>query len=81
MPRYKVNMRFGPWRVGEEFDSNDERYAMLAEQGKLLTEIGPWPPEPAPRDDPPAGAQEPEQQSLTGVLWPRPTDSAGEDES
>jgi hypothetical protein len=37
MPRYVVNVRFGPWERGDEFESEDEFHAALAAEGRLLT--------------------------------------------
>lgn len=36
MPRYKVNIRFGPWVPGEEFESEDELHAKMAAEGRYL---------------------------------------------
>lgn len=35
MPRYRVAARFGPWQVGEEFESVDPYHATMAAAGKL----------------------------------------------
>lgn len=48
MPRYRANAKFGPWLPGEEFESTDPFHAMLAEQGRLLTETEQYPSAMAP---------------------------------
>lgn len=57
MPRFKVNVRFGPWRVGDVFESHDDYHALMAQDGHYLTELGG--PEPELEDlgeDGPAAA-------------------------
>lgn len=39
MPRYRANIRFGPWEMGDEFESEDPFHEALATKGKLLTII------------------------------------------
>jgi hypothetical protein len=36
MPRYRVAARFGPWKVGDEFESEDPAHARMAEGGPLV---------------------------------------------
>lgn len=36
LTRYRVNVPFGPWARGEEFESADPLHAALAEQGRVL---------------------------------------------
>lgn len=45
MQRYRANIRFGPWEMGDEFESEDPFHEMLATEGKLLTIIGEAPAE------------------------------------
>lgn len=47
MPRYKANVLFGPWRAGEIFESEDAFHAMLAKEGRILSELSPKPVVPA----------------------------------
>jgi hypothetical protein len=53
MPRYKVNCKVGPWSVGDVFESNLERHAVLAAEG-YLTDLS------ATEEEPPAGEEETE---------------------
>lgn len=38
MRRYKANVKFGPWRPGDEFESADPLHAALA-QGAALDDV------------------------------------------
>lgn len=40
MQRFRANARFGPWRAGDEFESEDELHLQLAASSSILTEIG-----------------------------------------
>jgi hypothetical protein len=64
MPRYRANVRFGPWRRGDEFESEDALHANMAVEGKLLTEV----------DQRDAEATGPASQ------WSPPADEASSDE-
>lgn len=37
MARYLANTRFGPWKVGDVFESTDPYYEVLAAAGHLTT--------------------------------------------
>lgn len=39
MPRYRVLARFGPWNVGDEFESDDDVHAIYAANGGPVTEV------------------------------------------
>ena len=56
MPWYKANVKTGPWKVNDVFESKDERHEVLAAEG-YLTKFERW---PVPVDEP-----EPELE-----LWP-----------
>ena len=45
MQRYKANVKVGPWLVNDIFESDDERYEVLAAEGYLSK----W---PLPVDEP-----------------------------
>lgn len=62
MQKYKVNVKIGPWKVNDVFQSDEERYEALAAEG-YLTKLDPW---PLPVDEP--------EQELE--LWPPADDSS-----
>jgi hypothetical protein len=39
MPRYRANVRFGSWKAGDEFESEDQLHADMAANGNLLSEV------------------------------------------
>lgn len=54
MAWYRANARFGPWEVGDEFESESPRHAELAEKTKLLTKLPTW-GDGSDDEEPPAG--------------------------
>jgi hypothetical protein len=70
MPRYRANVRFGPWKIREEFESTDPYHAMLAENGKLS--VVPGGPVSADPDelDVLLGIASPQQQLFADVTSP-----------
>lgn len=59
MPRYRTNARFGPWRPGDEFESEDDLHASLAAEGLVsVVEEGHGPPDLPPLE-PQTGAWPP----------------------
>jgi hypothetical protein len=59
VPRYRANLRFGPWNRGDVFESTDPMHARMAQEGRLLEEVdGPSAGQPAQvgaEEAPPAG--------------------------
>jgi hypothetical protein len=54
MPRFRANVKTGPWRPGDVFESTLERHEVLAAEG-YLTKIG----EALPVDEPGFEAEAP----------------------
>lgn len=63
MAWYRANARFGPWEVGDEFESESPRHAELAEKTRLLTKLPTWGDEPG-GEEPPAGGIPPRNEEL-----------------
>lgn len=63
MAWYRANARFGPWEVGDEFESESPRHAELAEKTKLLTKLPTW-GDDSDDKEPPAGDIPPRNEEL-----------------
>lgn len=63
MAWYRANARFGPWEVGDEFESESPRHAELAEKTKLLTKLPTW-GDGSDDEEPPAGDIPPRNEEL-----------------